>query len=135
MDRILFLLKASRPGLWFQTLWLYLLPVAGRAHPLPWAFWLGAVFVLFPLNLLVYGWNDLVDREVDRVNPRKNSFLFGARGTAAQLATLPRAMALANLPFFVALIEWRFILAEEAILAAAFGEAYAEYKARVRRWL
>ena len=38
-------------------------------------------------------------------------------------------------PVFVALIEWRFILAEEAFLAAELGEAYAEYKAKVRRWL
>jgi len=39
------------------------------------------------------------------------------------------------IPVFIALIEWRFILAEEAMLAAELGEAYLEYKARVRRWL
>ena len=39
------------------------------------------------------------------------------------------------IPVFMALIEWRFILAEEALLAEQFGESYAEYRKRVRRWL
>lgn len=103
LNRLLFYLKASRPGLWFQTLWLYLLPVAGQSRLESWEFWLGIAFVLFPLNLLVYGWNDLVDRELDEVNPRKDSFLFGARGSREQLARLPRAMVVTNLPFFVVL--------------------------------
>ena len=38
-------------------------------------------------------------------------------------------------PLFVLIINNRFILAEEAMLEEAFGEAYREYKARVRRWL
>ena len=45
------------------------------------------------------------------------------------------ATPFAVIPVFIALIQWRFILAEEAMLAAQFGETYAEYKARVRRWL
>ncbi len=101
MQRALFLLKASRPGLWFQTIWLYVLPVAALDHPDPLRFWLGLLYVTFPLNLLVYGWNDLVDRETDRLNPRKDSYLFGARGTLAQLADLPMAIVLANVPFMV----------------------------------
>ena len=36
---------------------------------------------------------------------------------------------------FVLIINNRFILAEEAMLEEAFGEAYREYQARVRRWL
>ena len=119
LDRCIFFLKVSRPGLWFQTLWLYLLPVAGQPRLGSWAFWLGAVYVLFPLNFLVYGWNDCVDREVDRANPRKDSFLFGARGTPAQLASLPLIMALTNLPFFVALscsAGWKMAAVLAAIL-------------------
>jgi 4-hydroxybenzoate polyprenyltransferase len=89
-----FLLKTSRPGLWFPTVWLYLLPLAGAPLPLrSAAFWVGLVAVTFPLNLVVYGWNDRVDRETDRINPRKDSWLFGARGTDAQLDRLPAAMA------------------------------------------
>ena len=90
---MLFWLKASRPGLWFPTLWLYSLPL-GRQYLLnsP-AFWVGLLFVSFPLNLLTYGWNDLVDVETDANNPRKDSWLFGARGTPEQLVRLPWAMA------------------------------------------
>ena len=41
----------------------------------------------------------------------------------------------AVVPLFVALIDRRFIRAEEAMLEQAFGAAYLEYKAKVRRWL
>jgi protein-S-isoprenylcysteine O-methyltransferase Ste14 len=39
------------------------------------------------------------------------------------------------IPAFMALVQERFIVPEEAKLEAAFGQAYLEYKARVRRWL
>jgi len=54
---------------------------------------LGLVFVTFPLNLVTYGWNDLVDADTDALNPRKGSFLFGARLTHDELARLPRWIA------------------------------------------
>ena len=38
-------------------------------------------------------------------------------------------------PLFVAIVTRRFILPEEAKLAASFGESYESYKAKVRRWL
>ena len=38
-------------------------------------------------------------------------------------------------PVFMLLMQGRFILAEEAMLAEQFGESYAEYRKRVRRWL
>lgn len=39
------------------------------------------------------------------------------------------------IPLFAIVIQRRFILAEEARLAAAFGDEFAAYKARVRRWI
>lgn len=90
--RMQFWLKASRPGLWFPTIWLYGLPLSGMYLLDSPAFWAGLLFVCFPLNLLTYGWNDLVDVETDALNPRKDSYLFGARGTPEQLARLPWAM-------------------------------------------
>ncbi|HEX2198203.1 MAG TPA: isoprenylcysteine carboxylmethyltransferase family protein [Burkholderiales bacterium] len=39
------------------------------------------------------------------------------------------------IPGFMALIAERFIAREEAMLEQAFGVAYLDYKARVRRWL
>lgn len=41
----------------------------------------------------------------------------------------------AVVPGFVWLIRSRFIAAEERVLEDAFGEAYRDYKTRVRRWL
>jgi 4-hydroxybenzoate polyprenyltransferase len=95
------ILKVSRPGFWLTSIWFYLLPVGGREVWAEWTFWLGVGYVTLPLGLLIYGWNDLVDAENDRANPRKDTFLFGARPTAAQLAVLPRWIALAQAPFIL----------------------------------
>ncbi len=101
---LVFWLKTSRPGLFFQWIWLYLLPVAGTDVWSSESFWVGLCFATLPLSLLVYGWNDLADSELDRLNPRKDSFLFGARGEAWERRTLPWAIIAVNLPFFVWLI-------------------------------
>jgi 4-hydroxybenzoate polyprenyltransferase len=99
----IFWLKASRPGLWFQTLWLYLLPLITGADWRSPALWVGLLFATWPLNVLVYGWNDYVDYEIDQLNPRKDSWLFGARGSREQLDRLLPVIGLGQLPFFVAL--------------------------------
>ena len=100
-----FCLKVARPGLWFQTLWLYLMPLTTGADWTSPALWLGLLYVTWPLNVLVYGWNDLVDVDVDARNPRKDSWLFGARGSLAQLRALRPVMAVAQVPF-VAAFAW-----------------------------
>jgi 4-hydroxybenzoate polyprenyltransferase len=97
-----FLLKASRPGFWITQLWFYLLPLAQVPVWDSPRFWLGAVYFSIGLGFVLYGWNDLVDAETDQLNPRKDSFLFGARGTPRQLARLPWIIALVQLPFVVA---------------------------------
>jgi len=129
---LLFFLEVSRPGLWFQTLWLYLLPLANRDFSLDAAFWLGAIYVLFPLNLLVYGWNDMVDAPIDAINPRKGNFLFGARATPEQLRALPPVLAMVQLPFWAL-----FILcggAKMALLLAAMLLVLALYNAPKGGW-
>jgi 4-hydroxybenzoate polyprenyltransferase len=68
-----------------------------------WRFWLGVLYFTFPFGLLLYGWNDLGDRATDRLNPRKDSYLYGARGDDAQLARLPWVIAAVQVPFVVAL--------------------------------
>jgi len=84
-------LKISRPGLWFPTIWIYLVPFSFQdafwEEPV---FWLGFLFVTFPLNYLVYGLNDYNDYKADAVNERKGNFLFGAKSTQLQLASLPK---------------------------------------------
>lgn len=47
---------------------------------------LGLLFVLLPLNLLVYSFNDFKDVDVDKKNPRKGG-LHGAQASAAELRT------------------------------------------------
>jgi protein-S-isoprenylcysteine O-methyltransferase Ste14 len=39
------------------------------------------------------------------------------------------------IPFFVAILHFRFVLVEEAMLGRTFGAAYADYRRQVRRWL
>ena len=113
MSTMIFILKSSRPGLWFPTVWLYLMPLAGGEYWQDTSFWVGLAFVCFPLNLLVYGWNDLVDRETDRLNPRKDSWLFGACGSDEELAVLPYFMIGVHLlcwPFLIWLGGWALML-------------------------
>jgi 4-hydroxybenzoate polyprenyltransferase len=123
-------LKISRPGLWFQTLWLYMLPLASPdvdwSAPGP---WVGLLYVSFPLNLLVYGWNDTVDFDIDQQNPRKDSWLFGARATREALRSamgLAIALQLVFAAVFVLLDDWRMLGLMAGIIAVN-----ATYNARV----
>ena len=100
-DGLLTLVKVSRPGFWPTQLWFYLLPFAGRDMFGISAFWLGAFYVCFPLGLLLYGWNDICDADTDSLNPRKDSWIFGARPDAATRRWLPTAIAVVHIPFVV----------------------------------
>lgn len=120
-QQLLFYLKVSRPGLWFATLWLYLLPTSQMTtvwdSPI---FWYGLFYVCFPLNFMVYAWNDIVDRETDALNPRKDSFWFGAQGTAEQLSQLWKPIAVVQLmfyPFLIWIAGWKMFLLLLAFLA------------------
>jgi 4-hydroxybenzoate polyprenyltransferase len=66
-----------------------------------WVFWVGCFYVCFPLGLLIYGWNDIVDLETDKHNPRKDSFLFGARVEPHQRTSLIWSMAAIQIPFLL----------------------------------
>jgi 4-hydroxybenzoate polyprenyltransferase len=119
---LIFSLQASRPGLWLTSIWFYMLPLGGRNLFSSAPFWLGLAYVTFPMGLLLYGWNDYVDFEVDRVNPRKGSFLFGARGSMEQLRRLPFRIALVQAPFLAAfcyLRGWRILVCFAGMVAAA----------------
>lgn len=102
MKHVRFLLQVARPGFWPTSAWFYVLAMGGRDVFDTLGFWLGLVFVTFPMGLFVYGWNDIVDTETDRRNPRKGSYLFGARPTDEQIARLPQAIVAVQIPFFIA---------------------------------
>jgi lycopene elongase/hydratase (flavuxanthin-forming) len=97
-----FLIQVSRPGLWSTTALFYLLPLGRADFSHSSRLWLGLVFVLFPLGLLLYGVNDLADAEADQYNPRKGTYMFGSRGAREQLAALKWQIAAAQLPFLIA---------------------------------
>ncbi|MFS4494233.1 UbiA family prenyltransferase [Maribacter sp. 2308TA10-17] len=93
-------LKISRPGLWFPTLWIYLVPFGNQENFWQsWLFWLGLFFVTFPLNYLVYGLNDYNDEKADAVNERKGNFLFGAKAPRSHLDGLLKKITWVILPF------------------------------------
>jgi len=99
-----FVIKASRPGLWLTAIWFYLLPL-GQRHVFDSAgFWVGLFYVTLPLGLIIYGWNDIADAEIDRFNPRKGTFLFGAKGSSEQLRRLPVYIAVVQIVFAAGLL-------------------------------
>jgi len=100
----LFYLKVSRPGLWFATIWLYLLPTSQIEVFDSWEFWFGLFYICFPLNFMTYGWNDIVDHEVDAKNPRKDNFWFGAKASYEQLSVLWKAIVVVQLITYPVLI-------------------------------
>lgn len=53
-------------------------------------------------------------------------------GTALALGSLVPWLVV---PVFVALVGYNVIPVEEAMLAEAFGQSYADYRAKVRRWI
>jgi 4-hydroxybenzoate polyprenyltransferase len=134
-SELVFLLQASRPGLWLTAIWFYMLPLAQRDVFHSVAFWLGALYVSLPMGLLLYGWNDIVDYEADRLNPRKGTFLFGARGTPEQLRGLPLRIALVQVPFvvaFTALAGARMLLCVAGMVAAAALYNWPRYGFKAR---
>ncbi len=65
-------------------------------------------------------------------NPMYLGLVLCLAGWAVLLGTVAPMLVV---PAFFALIQYRFVLREEPFMAERFGEAYAAYKARVRRWL
>jgi hypothetical protein len=70
--------------------WLYVAPTGGNVAVLcSTIFWLGLGYVIFPINVMVYGINDYTDISIDKNNDRKGNFFFGAKCSAEQLKKLP----------------------------------------------
>jgi protein-S-isoprenylcysteine O-methyltransferase Ste14 len=66
----------------------------------------------------------------------RNPMYLGMAGMLLGAAILLGSLSpFAIVPAFMALIAGRFIAPEEAMLERAFGQAYLDYKTKVRRWL
>ncbi len=96
-------IKVSRIGLMASHLWLFLLPAALAGEVPGVAFWIGAIYVTVPLGMLIYGWNDFRDADVDAISHRKTASLtarfFGYRLSAARRRLLPAYIVALHLPF------------------------------------
>src|SRR5215470_6816610 len=106
LSNLKFLIQVSRPGLWTTTTLFYLMPL-GKS--LDWhnaGFWFGLFYIVFPLSLLLYGVNDIVDAEGDRFNPRKGTYMFGSRGADQQLRSLRWQIAVSQIPFLFLFWHW-----------------------------
>jgi protein-S-isoprenylcysteine O-methyltransferase Ste14 len=66
----------------------------------------------------------------------RNPMYLGMAGTLLGAAVLMGSITpFIVIPAFAALVSERFIVDEEAMLERRFGQAYLDYKAKVRRWL
>lgn len=108
------LLAVSRPALWVNTvgplvvgLWL-----TGRLWTLEPGLLALLAYLTLPFNLLIYGLNDLADREEDAASARKGSWQ-GARLGPGEGGPLLRAVLLLNVPFLAVLA---FLLPPPALL-------------------
>ena len=94
------LFHISRPVLWINTVGpatvgMWLAGDLWRWEALPVLLWL-----TLPFNLLIYGINDVFDRETDAQNPRKGS-LEGARIGPSEVRPIALGVVLTNAPFLV----------------------------------
>lgn len=112
MRQTLEIIKIARPGFWLTHLWFYVLPFAQQNMFGKFEFWLGAVYVCFPLGLLLYGWNDIGDHVSDQANVRKGNWLFGAKPDEATRKRLPLIITAVQMPFlilFVYFASWKML--------------------------
>ncbi len=65
-------------------------------------------------------------------NPMYLGMVLILAGAAVLMGTVT---PLAVIPLFVVIIRYLFIVEEERMLADRFGEAYADYRGKVRRWI
>lgn len=103
------LIQVSRPGFFHVTAIPYMLPTFRDPYVLlsPKGV-LGLLFVLFPLNLLVYSFNDYKDVDIDKKNPRKGG-VHGAQASEAELRTCMAVSIIClilSLPLLTADLVW-----------------------------
>jgi 4-hydroxybenzoate polyprenyltransferase len=128
------LIHISRPVLWINTVGpatvgMWLSGDLWRSDFLPIVLWL-----TLPFNLLIYGVNDIFDRETDAKNPRKGT-LEGARIRVEEERPIALGVLLTNLPF---LLYFVFVLPSSAtlwmllyvLLFAGYSVPPARFKAR-----
>ena len=128
------LFHISRPVLWVNTVGpamvgMWLAGYLWRWEALPLLLWL-----TLPFNLLIYGVNDVFDRETDAQNPRKGT-LEGARIEPSEIRPIALGVVLTNAPFLVyfalflpsSAVLWMLLY---ALLFVGYSAPPARFKAR-----
>jgi 4-hydroxybenzoate polyprenyltransferase len=95
------ILALSRPRFWIYILGPYILTLA-IGYPftvsiLP--FIVFCVYFTFPANILIYGINDLYDRETDTHNEKKKQY--EKTPEQKEISTLKKVIIVSNLPFII----------------------------------
>lgn len=119
-----FVLRVSRPGLWVPTMLTFLVglaaPLEAAASP---GFWAGLFYCGWPFNTLIMGWNDMMDADIDRLNPRKikaQKLLSGP-----QMKAMPLLIAATNIPFAAAAYYYLGAPKTALLLANGLGSSLA----------
>eukprot|EP00928_Gymnodinium_smaydae_P066106 TRINITY_DN49166_c0_g1_i1.p1 TRINITY_DN49166_c0_g1~~TRINITY_DN49166_c0_g1_i1.p1 ORF type:complete len:300 (-),score=12.80 TRINITY_DN49166_c0_g1_i1:283-1110(-) len=113
------MLQVSRPGLYHLTAFIYAFP----AHDNPWVLvspsaLQGLLFAVFPLNLLVYSFNDLRDVDVDRKNERKGG-MHGAQASTFDLQVCV-AISIASVIILVPLLTGDMVWSSKWVAGCIF---------------
>lgn len=134
---LLLLLQASRWRFWLYLAGPFLLgytagipDVARLQRPLFWG--LLCVFLL-PANLLLYGINDLCDRDTDRLNPRKGTLELGLRPSqerALLIGVAVSAILLAGTLFWLPSPLTRWLMLVFVALSVAYSAPPLRLKSR-----
>ena len=121
------LIRVSRVGLMVSHLWLFFLPVILVGTTPGAEFWIGALYVTVPLGMLIYGWNDFFDADVDAISRRKKGMrvasFFGYRLARAQRKLLPAYIIALHVPFVIlaAIFEQFWVFGWLAVMVIANG--------------
>lgn len=113
-------LPVSRPRFWMYVLWPYLIGLGstGLFSSIDQIIWwwsfvsiLFLVYFTFPANLLIYGINDIFDRQTDLLNPKKT--WYETQLDPSYYQWLRISIAIVNLPLllFVILPNWESYIA------------------------
>lgn len=102
------LVEISRPVLWVNTIGTTVIAMWLSGYLWTWEILPILIWVTFPFNLLIYGINDIFDRETDDPNARKGGY-GGAKIVDGEVRSIAWGVALTNIPFlvyFVVTLPW-----------------------------
>jgi len=102
------LIEISRPVLWINTIGTTVIGMWLAGYLWDWRVLPILIWVTFPFNLLIYGINDIFDRDTDDPNARKGGY-GGAKIVDKEVKPIAWGVAITNIPFlvyFIATLPW-----------------------------